>query len=35
LAYIVGGVVLVTLLDQGQEIGSRKKASLSGVADRY
>jgi len=34
LGNIVGGAVLVTLLDYGQVIGSRKKISLSGVTDR-
>ena len=34
LGNIVGGVVLVTLLNYGQVIGSKKKTSLSKVTDR-
>ncbi|MCA1717349.1 MAG: formate/nitrite transporter family protein, partial [Actinobacteria bacterium] len=34
LGNIVGGVVLVTLLNYGQVIGSKKKTPLSGVTDQ-
>ena len=34
LGNIVGGVVLVTLLNYGQVMGSRAKTTLSGVTDR-
>jgi formate/nitrite transporter FocA (FNT family) len=35
LGNIVGGVILVTLLNYGQVMGSRAKTALSGVTDRH
>jgi formate/nitrite transporter FocA (FNT family) len=31
----VGGVILVTLLNYGQVMGSKAKTTLSGVTDEY